>query len=73
MLLHSCIAMGTTRPKLGVADIFRAYGDEYRRRYPVTDHERRVMWAIEHCRTATMGGFLEQCDTCGKFRIRYCS
>jgi hypothetical protein len=31
------------------------------------------MTAIEICRTAALGGHVEQCDTCGHQRISYCS
>ena len=34
--------------------------------------QRRVMTAIEICRTAALGGHVEQCDACGHQRI-YCS
>ena len=33
--------------------------------------QRRVMAAIEACRTATLGGHVEQCDGCGMVRIAY--
>ena len=33
--------------------------------------QRRVMTAIETCRTAALGGHVEQCDACGQQRIAY--
>src|SRR5438105_14393189 len=33
--------------------------------------QRRVMTAIEVCRTAVLGGHLEQCDHCGHQRNAY--
>src|SRR6266568_5099610 len=33
--------------------------------------ERRVMGAITACRTAALGGHVEQCDDCGATRIAY--
>ena len=33
--------------------------------------ERRVMGAITACRTAALGGHVEQCDDCGAMRIAY--
>ena len=33
--------------------------------------QRRVMSAIERCRTAALGGHVEQCDACGHQRISY--
>lgn len=63
------------RPKLEVADIFRRYGEAYREKHgaSMSTGQRRVMTAIEVCRTAALGGHLEQCDECGHQRICYCS
>src|SRR5947209_13941284 len=33
--------------------------------------QRRVMTAIELCRTAALGGHVEQCDSCGQQRVFY--
>ncbi len=54
------------RPKLEVADIFRRYGETYRQRHgaSLSTAHRRVMTAIEVCRTAALGGHLEHCDSC---------
>lgn len=56
-----------------VADVFRRYGDTYRaqagRALPVA--QQRVMTAIETCRTAALGGHVEQCDRCGHTRVWY--
>jgi len=54
------------RPKLEVADIFRRYGETYRQLHAasLTTAQRRVMTAIEVCRTASLGGHLERCDCC---------
>jgi hypothetical protein len=56
-----------------VADIFRRYGDKYRRIHQseMPLHHLRVMRAIEICRTRALGGHVEQCDRCGKIRISY--
>jgi hypothetical protein len=53
------------RPKLEVADIFRRYGEAYRQKHgaSLSTAQRRVMTAIEVCRTAALGGHLERCDT----------
>lgn len=54
------------RPTLEVADVFRRYGDVYRQRHgaSMSSEQRRVMAAIEVCRTAVLGGHLERCDQC---------
>src|SRR5438105_5774623 len=55
------------RPKLEVADVFRRYGEAYRQQHgaSMSAGQRRVMTAIEVCRTAALGGHLERCDQCG--------
>jgi hypothetical protein len=55
------------RPKFEVADIFRRYGQAYRQQHgaSMSAAQRRVMTAIEVCRTAALGGHLERCDQCG--------
>ncbi|MCP4002910.1 MAG: hypothetical protein GY725_01815 [bacterium] len=55
--------MGAT--SLEVAEIFRRYGDDYREIYALTYQQRRVMRAIELCRTEALGGHLYVCDQCG--------
>jgi len=61
------------RPKFEVADVFRRYGEAYRQEHgaSLSMAQRRVMTAIEVCRTAVLGGHLEQCDHCGHQRNAY--
>jgi predicted Zn-ribbon and HTH transcriptional regulator len=54
-----------------VADIFRLYGDHYRRHNPVSYEQEKAMHHIEVCRTAELGGHVEQCDQCGFERVAY--
>ena len=56
-----------------VADIFRRYGEAYRAQHEaqLSTAQRRVMTAIELCRTAALGGHVEQCDHCGHSRIAF--
>ncbi len=58
---------------LEVADIFRHAGPIYRQRHATTLSRAhgRVMSAIERCRTAALGGHVEQCDSCGHLRISF--
>ena len=59
--------------KLEVADIFRHHGEAYRQTHNahLGRTERRVMSAIELCRTAALGGHVERCDDCGHTRNAY--
>ena len=60
------------RPRFEVADIFRRYGQAFREglERPLSDLQQRVMSAIAQCRTAALGGQIEQCGDCG--HRRYC-
>lgn len=62
-----------TRPKVEVADVFRHHGEAFRQRFAasLTPAQRRVMSAIERCRTAALGGQIEQCHLCGHRRFCY--
>jgi hypothetical protein len=59
--------------RLEVADVFRRHGAAYA--YARHGHlgrvERRVMSAIQLCRTAALGGHTEQCEDCGLVRCAY--
>jgi hypothetical protein len=59
------------RPTLEVADIVRVHGDEFRRKHRLSAGQKRVLRAIECCRTAALGGHLERCDQCGYERNAY--
>jgi Putative transposase/Transposase zinc-binding domain len=59
------------RPALELADIFRRHGEAYREAHPLPRQQRRVMRAIETCRTAALGGHVEQCGHCQHVRISY--
>ena len=63
--------MGPRKPE--VAEIFRRYGEAYRENHRdrLSAAQRRVMAAIQACRTAALGGHVEQCDECGHQRIWY--
>jgi len=58
---------------LEVADIFRQAGPSYRQHHAdaLSRGQRCVMSAIERCRTAALGGHVEQCDSCGHQRIAF--
>jgi hypothetical protein len=58
-------------PKLELADVFRRYGQAYRQKFNafLSTAQRRVMSAIEVCRTAALGGHVEVCNECGHQRV----
>lgn len=59
------------RPRCEVADIFRAHGLAYRKAHPLPRAHLKVMRAIERCRTVSLGGHIQQCDSCGFQRQAY--
>jgi len=61
------------RPPLEVADIIRAAGRSFieNNRSWLTGLHRKVLSAIERCRTAALGGHKDQCSRCGYQAISY--
>jgi len=55
------------RPPFEVADIIRQHGKHFieNNRSWLTYQHVRVLHAIEHCRTAALGGHLDRCSECG--------
>jgi len=60
-------------PPFEVADIVRAAGKSFieKNRSRLTWQHLRVLRAIERCRTAALGGHLDQCSRCGQLAISY--
>ena len=67
----SAHAAGVSRPRWEVADVFRQYGGAYRCAHRLPLSHLKVMRAIEVCRTESLGGHVERCDTCGFERHAY--
>lgn len=59
------------KPRYEMADIFRLYGDKYRKTHVMSEEQRKVMGAIEACRTSHLGGHTEICDNCGTVQNSY--
>lgn len=62
---------GPGRPRLTVADIFRAHGEAYRKRHALSAPQRKAMHAIETCRTPVLGGRVDVCEQCGETQVVY--
>jgi len=62
-----------SRPALEVADIFRAHGPAWRcaQAGHLSLGQLKVMSAIEHCRSAALGGHVLQCPACDHTQIAY--
>jgi predicted Zn-ribbon and HTH transcriptional regulator len=62
-----------SRPPLEVADILRQAGKDFiekSRRWLTWQHVR-VLRAIQHCRTAALGGHKDRCSQCGHRAISF--
>ena len=61
------------RPPLEVADLIRAAGQKFieRSRPWLSGQHLKVLAAIERCRTAVLGGHLDECSRCGHRVISY--
>ena len=62
-----------SRPPLEVADILRAAGDAFieRNRHWLRWKHVKVLRAIQRCRTAALGGHLDECTRCGYRAISF--
>jgi hypothetical protein len=63
--------MSDHRPE--VADVFRTYGDDFLAQWGhvLSRQQRKAFDDIRACRTAALGGHLDQCDQCGHCAISY--
>ncbi len=61
------------RPRLEVADIFRAHGAAWREANAghISLEQLKVMSAIECCRSAALGGHVTRCEACAHIEIAY--
>ena len=61
------------RPPLEVADLVRAAGDSFieRSRKWISWKHVKVLLAIVRCRTAVLGGHLDECTRCGHRAISF--
>ena len=62
-----------SRPQLEVAEVFRRHGERFLNRWghTVSPPQRQALHDIRLCRTAALGGHLEECDHCARRRIAY--
>ena len=59
------------RPRLEVAEVFRRYGQAFRKSYGRSPAQNRVMGALIQCRTAALGGHVQECDHCLERQVSY--
>ena len=69
--IHNDSLAPEDKKQLELADIFRLYAVDYRRSHTLSYEQLKVMRHIKICRTAKLGGHVEQCDQCGFEQIAY--
>lgn len=52
-------------------DIFAQHGETYRLKHRLSSDQLKAMRAIQNCRTAALGGHVDECEECGFKRISY--
>jgi hypothetical protein len=59
--------------RLEVADVLHAHQQQFLQRWGqvVSRHQRKALRDIGLCRTAALGGHLEQCDNCSYQKVAY--
>jgi hypothetical protein len=62
---------GASHGRVELADIVRRHGVAFRAAHRLCSVQHRALNAIEHCRTATLGGQLYRCDSCSAQRYVY--
>src|SRR5574341_295213 len=71
MAAPSCGAATRHRERIDVGAIVRRYGPAYAATHRCSTDQRRVLRDLAQCRTAALGGHLEQCAACGATRPVY--
>ena len=69
LLTISIFKRGANMPE--VQDVFSEYGDAYESSHPMTIQQRKAFQAIKQCRTAALGGHVDECPDCGYQRPSY--
>ncbi len=59
------------RPKFELAEAIDFFGTRLAAKYSLTPLQQKVLEKIASCRTASLGGHEEMCDTCGAIRYSY--
>src|SRR4029077_7771289 len=64
------VLTSATRPALEVADVLRHHGDDFLQRHGahLSQHQQRALHELALCRTAALGGHVQECLDCGQRR-----
>lgn len=57
--------------RVELADIIRQHKTSFIQKHQPLGYHQGVLSALEKCRTAALGGHVDECDSCGHLRISY--
>jgi len=59
------------KPRYELAQVIDRFKPEFESRYSPNSYVNRTLSALQRCRTSSLGGHVDKCDTCGHIRISY--
>jgi len=59
------------KPSYELAQVIEQFGDSFNETHSPNDYIKRILHAIQSCRTAALGGHVDACEECGHIRISY--
>lgn len=63
--------IGWRTSMIELQDIFQQFGPAFQAEHPLPPHHQKTMGDIAACRSAALGGHIDQCDTCGHIDVSY--
>ena len=60
-----------SKPLCELAQVIRQYKESFLQKHTPLKQHLSVLSALEQCRTASLGGHVDQCNACGYLRISY--
>ena len=60
-----------SKPQYELAEVIRDYGEDFSKKHAPLKQHLSVLSAIQKCRTAALGGHVDECDNCAHVRISY--
>jgi hypothetical protein len=59
------------KPRYELAQVIDRFNEEFESRNSPNSYVKRTLSALQRCRTSSLGGHVDKCDTCGHIRISY--
>jgi len=59
------------RPAFELAQVIERFGSHFADKHQPNGYILRTLHAIRRCRTASLGGHVDRCDSCGHIRVSY--